>query len=231
MACSWWSRAKGPHHLDDRQPVGPVHDGRERFFRVPVAPFSARFRSKPPEKSAAAAKRFFFFFRARSTTSVSQGRAVIAEKTMKVALQQLVPWRQRLRLSAGDLLRDPTYRRLWTSIMVSSLGGQVTMLALPLTAAVLLHATPTQMGLLTAMEIAPFVLFSLPSGVWLDRVRSCPCTSAARSPRAHGRQRAADLGVGCADDAVDVLRGVRARYRFHDCRQRGADRTHASCAA
>ena len=48
------------------------------------------------------------------------------------------------------------------------------MLALPLTAAVLLHATPTQMGLLTAMEIAPFVLFSLPSGVWLDRVRKLP---------------------------------------------------------
>jgi MFS family permease len=48
------------------------------------------------------------------------------------------------------------------------------MLALPLTAAVLLHASPTQMGLLTAMEIVPFVLFSLPSGVWLDRVRKLP---------------------------------------------------------
>ena len=77
-------------------------------------------------------------------------------------------------LPAGDLLRNLTYRRLWTSILISSLGGQVTMLALPLTAAVLLHATPTQMGLLTAMEIAPFVLFSLPSGVWLDRVRKLP---------------------------------------------------------
>ena len=42
------------------------------------------------------------------------------------------------------------------------------------TAAVLLHATPTQMGLLTFMEIVPFVLFSLPSGVWLDRVRKLP---------------------------------------------------------
>jgi MFS family permease len=30
------------------------------------------------------------------------------------------------------------------------------------------------MGLLTAMEIAPFVLFSLPTGVWLDRVRKLP---------------------------------------------------------
>ena len=83
-------------------------------------------------------------------------------------------WRARLTLPPGDLLRDATYRRLWTSILVASLGGQVTMLALPLTAAVLLHATPTQMGLLTAMEIAPFVLLSLPAGVWLDRVRKLP---------------------------------------------------------
>ncbi|HEV7912891.1 MAG TPA: MFS transporter [Albitalea sp.] len=79
-----------------------------------------------------------------------------------------------LTLPSDDLLRDATYRRLWTSILISSFGGQVTMLALPLTAAVLLHAAPTQMGLLTAMEIIPFVLFSLPSGVWLDRVRKLP---------------------------------------------------------
>jgi MFS family permease len=72
------------------------------------------------------------------------------------------------------LLRDAVYRRLWSSILVSSLGGQVTLLALPLTAAVLLHASPTQMGWLTAMEIAPFALFSLPVGVWLDRVRKLP---------------------------------------------------------
>jgi MFS family permease len=47
-------------------------------------------------------------------------------------------------------------------------------LALPLTAAVLLKATPTQMGLLTAVEILPFILLSLPGGVWLDRVRKLP---------------------------------------------------------
>jgi MFS family permease len=82
--------------------------------------------------------------------------------------------RARLTLAPTDLLRDAVYRRLWTSILISSFGAQVTMLALPLTAAVLLHATPTQMGVLAAMEIAPFVLFSLPSGVWLDRVRKLP---------------------------------------------------------
>ena len=87
-------------------------------------------------------------------------------------------WLRKLRVSftlpSSDLLRDATYRRLWSSILISSFGGQVTMLALPLTAAVLLHATPTQMGVLTFVEIVPFVLFSLPSGVWLDRVRKLP---------------------------------------------------------
>ena len=96
-------------------------------------------------------------------------------ETMKHGLKNwLQALRMRLALPAGDLLRDAAYRRLWTSILISSFGGQVTMLALPLTAAILLHASPTQMGLLTAMEIAPFVLFSLPAGVWLDRVRKLP---------------------------------------------------------
>jgi MFS family permease len=83
-------------------------------------------------------------------------------------------WFQRFALGPTDLLRDRTYRRLWASILISSFGGQVTLLALPLSAAVLLRASPTQMGILTAAEIMPFALFSLPTGVWLDRVRKLP---------------------------------------------------------
>ena len=83
-------------------------------------------------------------------------------------------WRRFPRLPPGDLLRDLVYRRLWTSILVSSVGGQVTLLALPLTGALLLDATATQMGMLTAAEVLPFALFSLPAGVWLDRVRKLP---------------------------------------------------------
>lgn len=82
--------------------------------------------------------------------------------------------RERFRLPPGDLLRDAAYRRLFASILLASLGGQITLLALPLTAALLLNASPLQMGLLTAAEIAPFVLLSLPAGVWLDRVRKLP---------------------------------------------------------
>ena len=85
-----------------------------------------------------------------------------------------IRWLNRFSLSPTDLLRDRTYRRLWTSILISSFGGQVTLLAVPLTAAVLMHAAPTQMGLLTAMELIPFALFSLPTGVVLDRIRKLP---------------------------------------------------------
>ena len=77
-------------------------------------------------------------------------------------------------LPAGDLLHEAVFRRMWLSVLISSIGGQITLLALPLTAALLLQATPLQMGALTAVETLPFVLFSLPSGVWLDRVRKLP---------------------------------------------------------
>ena len=81
---------------------------------------------------------------------------------------------QRWRLPSDDLLRHPIYRRMWTSVLTSSFGAQITMLALPLTAATVLHASPTQMGMLTAFEVLPFVLLSLPAGVWLDRMRKLP---------------------------------------------------------
>ena len=88
--------------------------------------------------------------------------------------RMLATLRARFTLPANDLLRDALYRRLWSSVLASSFGAQIMMLALPLTAAVLLHASPTQMGAMTTMELLPFVLLSLPSGVWLDRVRKLP---------------------------------------------------------
>jgi MFS family permease len=79
-----------------------------------------------------------------------------------------------LSLAPTDLLRNPTYRRLWTSILISSFGGQVTLLAIPLTAAVLLQASSAQMSYLQSMELLPFMLLSLPTGVWLDGRRKLP---------------------------------------------------------
>lgn len=77
-------------------------------------------------------------------------------------------------MKPDSLFRIPGYARLWGSILLSNLGGQITMIVLPLTAVVLLHASPTQMGLLGAMELLPFVLLSLPAGVYLDRIHKLP---------------------------------------------------------
>jgi MFS family permease len=82
--------------------------------------------------------------------------------------------RRLARRTFTGLWRSPDFRTLWVSLTVTSFGAQVTNLALPLTAALLLHATPLQMGILVALEALPFALVSLHAGVLLDRVRKLP---------------------------------------------------------
>ncbi len=69
------------------------------------------------------------------------------------------------------LLREQEFRRFWFGQTISSFGDQITWLALPVIAVLMLHADPAQMGLLTAFGLLPHLLFSLPAGVWLDRVQ------------------------------------------------------------
>jgi len=79
-----------------------------------------------------------------------------------------------LRRTFTGLWRSRDFRRLWLSLTVTSFGAQVTNLALPLTAALMLQATPLQMGILVALETLPFALVSLHAGVLIDRVRKLP---------------------------------------------------------
>jgi MFS family permease len=79
-----------------------------------------------------------------------------------------------LRRTFRGLWRSSDFRRLWVSLTVTAFGAQVTNLALPLTAALLLQATPLQMGILVALETLPFALVSLHAGVMLDRMRKLP---------------------------------------------------------
>src|SRR5216110_4022811 len=90
------------------------------------------------------------------------------------------------------LWRSADFRRLWTSLTITAFGAQITNLALPLTAALLLQATPFQMGVLFALETLPFALVSLHAGVLLDRVRKLPIVIAA------------DFGRGVALLAIPV---------------------------
>jgi MFS family permease len=71
-----------------------------------------------------------------------------------------------------SLLRMPAFRNLWLGQSVSLLGDQISFIALPLAAVLVLDAGPGEMGLLGAAALAPHLLLSLPAGVWLDRVVS-----------------------------------------------------------
>lgn len=67
------------------------------------------------------------------------------------------------------LLRESTFRRFWTGQTISLFGDQISLFAIPLTAVLVLHAGPEQMGLLTAAGLLPSLLFSLHAGVRVDR--------------------------------------------------------------
>ncbi|HUY99078.1 MAG TPA: MFS transporter [Thermomicrobiaceae bacterium] len=84
-----------------------------------------------------------------------------------------------MRRRPGGLWRHPDFLKLWVGETVSLLGSQVTLLALPLTAVLTLHANAAQMGYLTAIQLAPSLLAGLFAGVWIDRVRRRPIMIAA----------------------------------------------------
>jgi hypothetical protein len=77
-------------------------------------------------------------------------------------------------LATDAQLRNVDFRRFWFSSILTNFGAQITLLALPICAALLLHATPAQMGTLAAVGSLPFLLFGLPTGVLLDRSRRLP---------------------------------------------------------
>ncbi|HEY2072541.1 MAG TPA: MFS transporter, partial [Gaiellaceae bacterium] len=60
---------------------------------------------------------------------------------------------------------------MWAGQSISEVGSQVSQLAIPWLAAVGLHASPIQFSLLGVLGFLPFILFALPAGVWVDRLR------------------------------------------------------------
>lgn len=70
------------------------------------------------------------------------------------------------------LSRNLQFRRLWAGQTISLAGDQVTIVALPLVAVLVLDASPAEMGVLTAAVWLPNLLFSLAASVWIDRGRA-----------------------------------------------------------
>src|SRR5919199_5513848 len=74
----------------------------------------------------------------------------------------------------SGLWRHPAFVKLWTAHTISRFGSEISQLAIPLTAALVLNASAFQMGLLGTFEFAPFLLLSLFAGVWVDRLPRRP---------------------------------------------------------
>jgi MFS family permease len=83
-----------------------------------------------------------------------------------------------------SLWKQPNFLKLWTSETISSFGAQFTDLAIPFAAVLVLQASPSQLGILNAVLTAPFLLFSLIAGVWVDRHKRRSVMIAANIGRA-----------------------------------------------
>lgn len=101
------------------------------------------------------------------------------------------------------------FRRLWLSNIAQEVGRQLGMLALSVTAVVVLEAAAWQVGLLTALATGAYLVIGLPAGVWVDRWRKRPVLVTADLLRA-----AATLSVPLAYLAdrltIEHLMGVAA---------------------
>jgi predicted MFS family arabinose efflux permease len=89
-----------------------------------------------------------------------------------------------MRSPRSALWRDRGFVRLFAAVAISELGSNVSFLALPLAALYILDASAFEVALLRTVEIAPLLLFALPIGVWVDRVRRRPLMVAADFGRA-----------------------------------------------
>jgi MFS family permease len=74
----------------------------------------------------------------------------------------------------GGLWRHPDFLKLWSAQTISQFGTQISQLAIPLAAVLVLDASAFEVALLGTVEFLPFLLFALPAGVWVDRLRRRP---------------------------------------------------------
>lgn len=74
----------------------------------------------------------------------------------------------------GGLWRHPDFLKLWSAETVSQFGTQVSNLAIPLVAILILDASAFEVASLGTVLFLPFIIFTLPAGVWVDRTRRKP---------------------------------------------------------
>ena len=83
-----------------------------------------------------------------------------------------------------SLWRHGDFMKLWSAQTVSQFGDEVTQLAIPVVAVLTLDVTPFELGLLGVFQFLPFILLTIPAGVWVDRMRRRPILIGADIGRA-----------------------------------------------
>jgi MFS family permease len=83
-----------------------------------------------------------------------------------------------------SLWRQRDFMKLWSGQTISQFGDEITLLGIPLLATLVLGAGPLEMGLLGVVRFLPWILFTLPAGVWVDRMRRRPILIGADIARA-----------------------------------------------
>jgi MFS family permease len=96
----------------------------------------------------------------------------------------------------GGLWRHGDFLKLWSAETVSQFGTQISQVALPLVAVIALDASAFQVAALGTVEFLPFLLFTLPVGVWVDRLPRRPILVVA------------DLGRACALGSIPVAAAI-----------------------
>ena len=69
----------------------------------------------------------------------------------------------------GGLLRQRSFRLLWTGETISQLGNAMALVGVPLVAVTVLHASTFVVGVLAAAAWLPWLVIGLPAGAWVDR--------------------------------------------------------------
>jgi len=64
--------------------------------------------------------------------------------------------------------------KIWSAAIVSLMGSSVSQIAIPFIAAFVLRSSPLEVALLATIQMTPFIVFTLPAGAWVDRVRRRP---------------------------------------------------------
>jgi MFS family permease len=82
-----------------------------------------------------------------------------------------------------SLWRQGDFMKLWTGQTISQFGDEITLLALPLLA-IDLGAKELEFGILGVVRFLPWIFFTLPAGVWVDRMRRRPILIGADVARA-----------------------------------------------